>query len=244
MEDSKAQQRILNLGRAIVNELDLDPGVDTLSKWMAHYIAEKLDLVEITSGKKKEQAQKECVDIILKLWEHRWSIPQRKPFLEDFEPLLETLKNLDPKKELPFFLPPRMQQEFQKESQEIGNEKINYYQEALKVDRLARSIINDLLNRAVSGLELSTERREIIRRGLNLLDAPDMKIIRYVLNNDLADKSQEVEKYDVKHKRSAELKKRIEGLEEFSNFNDFLLERYNKELVELEQVIGSPQRKK
>ena len=37
---------VLDLGRALVEELGLDPGVDTLSRWMAHYIAELIEDAE------------------------------------------------------------------------------------------------------------------------------------------------------------------------------------------------------
>jgi len=234
MEDSKAQLKIINLGRAIVNELNLDPGVDTLSKWMAHYVGEKIELVEKSSGKKKEQAQKECVEIILNLWEHRWSIPQGKSFLINFEPLLETIEKLDPNKKLPFFFPPRFQKEFQKESEnEVPHHAKDNYEMALKVDRLARSLISDLLNRAVSGLDLNKERREVIRRGLDL-DSPDIQALRYVLYNKKTKESQESDMYDGKQERYAEIQRRIKDLEELSSFKNSLLERYIKELSELE----------
>ena len=36
MEHLETQQKIIELGKTIVMELKLDPGVDTLSKWMSH----------------------------------------------------------------------------------------------------------------------------------------------------------------------------------------------------------------
>ncbi len=127
MEDSKAQNKILTLGKAIVKELELNPGVDTLAKWMAHYVAEKIALAERLSGNKKKQAEEECFEIISKLWEHRWSIPHNKPFLQDFEPLFETVNKLNPNKDVQFFLPPQfifeMEEEIKtSETNEIDNE--------------------------------------------------------------------------------------------------------------------------
>jgi hypothetical protein len=103
MEDLKVQQKIIELGKKIVKELELDPGVDTLSKWMSHYLAEKIELAKTLKGVKKKNADKECVEIILKLWDRRWSIPNKKPFFSDFEPLMKTLEKLNPDRETPFF---------------------------------------------------------------------------------------------------------------------------------------------
>lgn len=46
MENSELQEQIINLGKLLVQELKLDPGSDTFSKWMAHYIAEKMKTAE------------------------------------------------------------------------------------------------------------------------------------------------------------------------------------------------------
>jgi len=35
MESSEIRKRIINLGKVLVEELNLDPGVDTLARWMA-----------------------------------------------------------------------------------------------------------------------------------------------------------------------------------------------------------------
>lgn len=78
MEDSKAQKKVIDLGKALVKDLELDPGVDTLSKWMAHYLAEKIELTKKLTGKEKKEAKKECFEITLKLWEHRYSAPPLK----------------------------------------------------------------------------------------------------------------------------------------------------------------------
>lgn len=65
----------MNLGKKLVKELDLDPGVDTLARWMAHYIAEQIILLEQKSGEEKKLAEERCIDMILKLWSHRATLP-------------------------------------------------------------------------------------------------------------------------------------------------------------------------
>ncbi len=97
MENSELQEQIINLGKLFVQELKLDPGVDTFSKWMAHYIAEKMKVAEqALSDEDKKEAEKECFETILALWKHRWSLPSRKRPSEEFEPILKTLERLNP----------------------------------------------------------------------------------------------------------------------------------------------------
>ncbi len=88
MDDLEQQKQILNLGKVLVNELQLEPGTDTLSKWMAHYVAEKITLAEkMPQGQERIETEKECFETILKLWKHRWSLPSGKWPLETFEPI-------------------------------------------------------------------------------------------------------------------------------------------------------------
>lgn len=57
MEDSEIQKRTMNLGKALVKELNLDPGVDTTARWMAHYIAEQIERAENSTGAEKRSGR-------------------------------------------------------------------------------------------------------------------------------------------------------------------------------------------
>ena len=61
---------VLALGKKIVDELGLDQSVDTLGRWMAHDLAEKMKDAEAATGGAREQKISECSDAILKLWAH------------------------------------------------------------------------------------------------------------------------------------------------------------------------------
>ncbi len=236
MEDLKAQKKIINLGKSLVKELELDPGVDTLAKWMAHYVAEKIKLAEKLTGKEKKHAEKECFQYILKLWENRWSSSRGNSFLRDFEPLFETLEKLSPNKETPFFYLPQIQSEFEKENKkEDMDEAARYFDTALRVDKLARSLIFDLLNQAISGLQLTGERGELIRNAIELVDYPDTRIISVISNYNEFQESQEDDQNDETKERIDELVKRINDLEEFTEVRDSLLDRYKKELSEIKE---------
>lgn len=73
MENSKTQKEAITLGKSYVKELRLEPGVDTFSRWMAHYIAEKVIVSENELGNDRENAIKDCEQITLMLWNHRRS---------------------------------------------------------------------------------------------------------------------------------------------------------------------------
>jgi len=247
MEDSKQQDRILTLGKAIVKELELDPGVDTLSKWMAHYVAEKIVLAEKLSGSKKKQAEKECFEIISKLWEHRWSIPHDKPFLKDFEPLFETINKLNPNKDVPFFLPPQLifgMEEFKPsdtngidiESDDGQDGNLNpqsYLASTLKVDKLARSLISSLLKQAVSEIKLSAEREDLILNSIEAIDYPESRIIK--ITSDYGKSLESQEETDETQNRIEGVKSKIDELKELTSIIQSLTSSYQKELLEIEK---------
>lgn len=86
---------VLALGKKLVDELGLDQSVDTLGRWMAHYIAEIMEAAESATGKARDRKMSECSDAILKLWAHRSELPNgRRPF-EEFEQIFRALKSLD-----------------------------------------------------------------------------------------------------------------------------------------------------
>ena len=150
MDNSEQQARIISLGKQFVDELGLDPGVDTFSKWMAHYLAEKMTLLEqLPPGENKKATEKECFEVILKLWKHRWTLPSGKRPLENFEPILRVLKRLDPEIREPF-----LYRHFENEMSDTGlvspevKEAANHVAIAVQIDKVARSWIEFILQQA------------------------------------------------------------------------------------------------
>jgi hypothetical protein len=71
-----SEEEIIKLGEKIVNELQLEPSVNTLGRWMSHYVAELMIQAEKSKEESDKKAkQKECSEIILKLWEKREHLP-------------------------------------------------------------------------------------------------------------------------------------------------------------------------
>jgi hypothetical protein len=104
MEDLRQQEQIINLGKSLVKELGIENGTDTLSRWMSHFLADKISLAErLPDGNEKANVQKECFEVILKLWAHRWELPRGKRPFERFEPILDVLRKINPEREDSFF---------------------------------------------------------------------------------------------------------------------------------------------
>ena len=93
-EIGQRSDAIIKLGEKLVEELNSDR-VDTLGRWMAHYIAERIDEAENAPASDKKLLKAACAEEILRIWEHRQQLPGGfRPF-NDFEPVLRTLESLD-----------------------------------------------------------------------------------------------------------------------------------------------------
>jgi len=87
----KQWQEIARLGQRIVHELDLQNTNKVLGRWMAHRVAELMQSVETTTDPiAKEAAERECQDLIIRLWGIRDKWPSGGP-LHALMPTLQIL---------------------------------------------------------------------------------------------------------------------------------------------------------
>ena len=91
----------MELGQALVKELEVRPGDDTLTRWMAHYIAELIEGIETASVEARPVMLAKCADTILLLWKHRHELPNGKRPFEELEPILRAIESLDPSDDTP-----------------------------------------------------------------------------------------------------------------------------------------------
>ncbi|QTR55105.1 hypothetical protein J9260_08510 [Thiothrix unzii] len=136
----------MSLGKRLIEEFELDivGRENILSRWMAHYIAEKIIDAETAVDSEKQEAENSCVEAILDLWWERNSLPDgRRPF-EKFEPIWETLEGLNPNSDKPYFVNTTTY-----ESPEEGNEMQMWLTMASYLDRAARTLIEYSLRKAV-----------------------------------------------------------------------------------------------
>ncbi|WP_166336993.1 hypothetical protein [Sphingobacterium chungjuense] len=232
MENLEQQEKVKNLGRLFVKELKLEPGVDTFSRWMAHYIAEKMTVAEqARSDEDKKVAEKECFDVILKLWEHRQSLPDgRRPF-QNFEPILDTLSQLNPDTEEPYFYNALHDQDIAElETDNLDNKSVEEWVNiANDIDKTARIWIEYALEQTIN--EAKNERtEEWIKNTIDLSDNADVEIISVLLNQHTSfdiDSGMDnfSNRYDIER-----LKKRISQLKKYTQLNEALLKAYEADL--------------
>jgi len=86
---------IIALAKRIEEELQITDSVDTLGRWMSHYIAELITQCETaTDIQSRSEAEKECAELIIGLWEHRQNLPHQFRPLANIEKILEGITKL------------------------------------------------------------------------------------------------------------------------------------------------------
>ncbi|MFP5082010.1 hypothetical protein [Pedobacter sp. JCM 36344] len=103
MGKSNLPEAVRSLGQQFVNQLGLDPGVDTFGRWMCHYIAEQMAKAEHAAGREKEDAEEKCFDTILRFWQHRWQLPSGLRPFGSFERIFSLLESIDPERHRNFY---------------------------------------------------------------------------------------------------------------------------------------------
>jgi len=216
------KDRVINLGKALVHELGLEPGVDTLSRWMAHYVAEQIAISEFAKGDEKSKAEQRCFETVFKLWERRSLLPDgRRPF-ENFEPIFRALDSLDPESPRPFYYaqPPVDSSGTKDASKSIDDDVQKWIDIALGVDRAARILINFAFKQAA--IYAKDKKTKLwIEKAANLKMSDDISVIIRLISDyegGQDEKARERLLEDLKN----DLKSKIEKLDTFSNFSSSL----------------------
>lgn len=211
---------MLNLGKQLVKELGLESSVDTLSRWMAHYIAQQMSEIETTAGADKHAAEEKCFDTILKLWKHKaYYKTGNKPF-ENFIPIFQTLDRLNPDNEEPFYF----QSEYftRNESDNTDDVVKQYLMMATKIDESVRVWLKFIFQQAVKqAVDEKTMEWINVAAPLAANDETSL-IIRILSESDFEEKDKEEKAKLIEH--------RIEQLKSFREFNEELIAMYEEEL--------------
>jgi len=238
MARSEQQKAVLELGKQLVKDLGLEKGVDTLSRWMAHYVAEKIKYAEsLPDGVKRNKAEKECFSLILDLWKHRGYYKSDRQPLRNFNRLFEILESLDPEKDRPYFFQWQKSQLEEQEAEAFKSADLKRITSlALQVDKVAKIWINYLFQEACRGAN-GEAIKKIISAAVELPESEDARIIQIVLSKstdlgdgDLVDEDDLARKDNVKA-----LDRRITELRRFKELNEYLIGRYEKDLNALKR---------
>jgi hypothetical protein len=214
----------LNLGELLVEELGLGSSVDTLSRWMSHYIAQQIVEIGNAIGWKKEAAEIKCFETILKLWKHRaYYRTGNKPF-ENFEPIFHTLERLNPDNEEPFYFQPSYSARESINDNETDNVK-QYLSMASSIDKTVRIWLKFIFQQAAEWA-VDEKTKEWLKAATPLSDKEASLIVRILSNEDI----DENDIADNKEEKAKLVKHRIEQLKSFREFNEELILMYEEEL--------------
>lgn len=225
MESLDRSKAVIELGKRIVAGLKL--GDDVTAQWMAHLVAEKISAAEHASETAREAAVAECVDVILKLWAYRYTLPPYMRPLRELDPLLRTLNSLgvNEEDELRFFARPPSSEELEG----VTEDEKKLFEFAIGIDHAARELIRHALSVAAErSVDVVKPWLEEAFKG-SLEATVELRISRFVAEGLL--KGQE------KAKQRAMLD-RIDRLESFANAALFLAGEMRKTLPQETEESG------
>lgn len=198
----------MELGLALVKEMGLDAGDDTLlSSWMAHYIAELIEGAETASAENRTEKMEKCADAILALWEHRHQLPTGNRPFGDLAPVLRALKSLDPTDKTPRYF--RSVRKAIDETDE-SSETRKWLEFADGLDYSAKLLIGHCLTQASQTAVDKSKGWVALAETAGLEDGLDFVLIRIITDESKLLQSEPGEK------ERKQLKDRIERLESFA----------------------------
>ncbi|MDX8452969.1 AVAST type 3 anti-phage protein Avs3b [Mesorhizobium sp. VK9D] len=218
------------MGKQIVAELGLDQSVDTLGRWMAHYIVELMHSAEAASADEGEGKRSRCAAAILELWNHRHAMPNgRRPF-ESFEPIVRTIESLAPDDTTPrYFRSARAAATKEDEKSESST----WLEIAEGLDYTARILISYCL--ACSAREAADKSKEWVRlaEAAGAMDDGYLPIIRIIAHEDELANGETA----TNHERE-EIENRIRRLEGFTHIAEMLSKHLSAKLNLIDLAKG------
>jgi len=230
-ENLETKEQVINLGKALVDELELNQSTDTLGRWIAHYIAERITAAENATDQEKSKAEKECFEAILKLWQHRAFLPNgHRPF-ENFEPIFRALERLDPESERMYFFDNPYKKATERKTDEVSQGIHKWIDVAFGIDQVARIWIDYVLKQA-DNCAADKKTKAWLQRSVSRKDK-DISIIFRLISNDMFDNEEGVADDIKKQKKREIIASRMRKLESFRDFNEKLLSILNQELEDI-----------
>lgn len=205
-EDSVRFDAILNLGQKLVQELELEDAVDTLGRWMSHYIAELIHDAKNASPSDKEEKNKLCAEAIINLWHHRRLLENHTRPFKGLESALKVLESLDSENDTNRYF--RMV--IEGASDEEHNDKTQSWFDIINgIDSTAKMLIQYCLRQAIESSSDKMKEWISIAEEAGLDDEADVQIIRIILGEAMTKdkKSQE----EIEKEKNLEKLKKLEA---------------------------------
>lgn len=135
---------MLELGKLLAAELE---ETDTLGRWIAHYLAERMTSLEQKTGSERAIAEAEIADLILRLWSLRRQLPGGRLPLAEVDEVEAAIARLTPgRRPWAYFGAFAADTEPSREETETSTT----LKAALLVDRLAGDLVHGLIGRAAA----------------------------------------------------------------------------------------------
>jgi len=205
---------------------------------MAHYVTEQIAIAETTTGSEKIEAEQQCFDTILKLWERRSSLPNNRYPFKNFEPIFQALSRLDPDNSRScYFNNSRLQKaEDDDKSESQANEIQLWINLALSIDAAARVLIDFAIRQAACNAE-DEKTTTWIKKSTGISDDEydDLSIIVRLAGESQEDNPEE----KVREQKRRELSSRIEKLDIFIKFSGLLRDELTEHLENISDANSS-----
>lgn len=214
MAPSPIPKGILEIGRALIKELGLEPGDDTLCRWMAHYIAELIEGAETATPEDRTEKLAKCAETILDLWKHRHELPNGKRPFEEFEPIFRAIESLDPDNDTPRYFR-SVRNPIDKSEESSGARK--WLELADGLDYSAKVLIRYCLEQASQDALDKSQEWVALAETAGLEEGIEFPVIRFITaENELANES------GTDERARKLLEDRINRLNAFKNMADAL----------------------
>ena len=178
MEPCTYSKEVVELGCRLVEELGFQQSTDTSARWMCHHLAELMDRAENATDQERDAVQRECANLIMRLWVHRATLPGNHRPLQTFDAIIEALARL--RGDEPYYYQGLAGSQDRKPSNQVEK----WLHIAERVDRTARSLVETCVD---SAIECAAEdEKDWIRTGLSISPASDMYaniVIRFLKEN-------------------------------------------------------------
>lgn len=211
---------ICSFGRKLIDALQLEP-TDTLGRWMAHYLAERLLDAERATGPKKECLEREVFDLVLQLWKHRGSWPGRRRPFQETDDLADRLRTFIDRTRLWYFSPDTV----------VANQPPgDWIDKARALDHAARDLISWCITRAVAETSQSDASWVDDSVARQLDDGGDVRLAK-VLFTDIS----VLFEGDTPQRRSLELQRMRDGIDALLEVASGIRHELNTQIAAAEQ---------
>lgn len=92
---SRSSTEVIDLGNRIVKELELDRSCETLSKWLAHLLAERISAIgRVQDPDQKAELERQAIALTLEIWQQRYSVPTKVRVFGRLEKAIEFFSSI------------------------------------------------------------------------------------------------------------------------------------------------------